>query len=43
MLFKEIKNKLVNFKGNKDKIGKVVNVKITVAKTFTLEGEEVDE
>ena len=35
--------KLINFKGNKDKIGKIVSVKINVAKTFTLEGEEVDE
>lgn len=35
--------KLINFKGSKDKIGKIVSVKITVAKTFTLEGEEVDE
>ena len=35
-------NKLVNFKGNKDSIGQIVNVKITTAKTFTLEGEQVD-
>jgi tRNA-2-methylthio-N6-dimethylallyladenosine synthase len=35
--------KLVNFKGDKNMIGKVVSVKINVAKTFTLEGEQVDE
>ena len=34
--------KLVNFKGNKASIGKIVNVKITKAKTFTIEGEEVE-
>ena len=34
--------KLVNFKGNKDSIGKIVNVLITKAKTFTIEGEQVD-
>jgi tRNA-2-methylthio-N6-dimethylallyladenosine synthase len=32
-------NKLVNFKGKEDMIGKVVNVKITTSKTWTLEGE----
>ena len=36
-------NKLVNFKGNEDSIGKIVKVKITKAKTYTLEGEEVNE
>ena len=34
--------KLVNFKGNPSSIGKIVNVKITKAKTFTIEGEQVD-
>ena len=34
--------KLVNFKGNIDKVGQIVNVKITKAKTYTLEGEQVD-
>ena len=34
--------KLVNFKGNIDKVGQIVNVKITKAKTYTLEGEEID-
>ncbi|SHJ41196.1 tRNA-i(6)A37 thiotransferase enzyme MiaB [Hathewaya proteolytica DSM 3090] len=33
--------KLVNFKGNKDSIGKVVNVKITKTKSFSLLGEEI--
>ena len=36
-------NKLVNFKGSIDSIGKIVKVKITKAKTYTLEGEEVHE
>ena len=35
--------KLVNFKGDISKVGQLVNVKITKAKTFTLEGEEVDQ
>ncbi len=35
-------NKLVNFKGDISKIGSIVNVKITKAKTYTLEGEEVE-
>ena len=35
-------NKLVNFKGNKDHIGTIVNVKITEAKTWFLIGEEVE-
>lgn len=35
-------NKLVNFKGDKNSVGKIVNVKIIKAKTFTLEGEQVD-
>ena len=34
--------KLVNFKGNPAHIGKIVNVLITKAKTFTIEGEEVE-
>ena len=34
--------KLVNFKGKKDSIGKIVNVHITNTKTYTLEGEQVD-
>ena len=34
--------KLVNFKGKKEMIGKIVNVKITKAKTYTLEGEQVE-
>lgn len=32
-------NKLVNFKGREEMIGKIVEVKITVSKTWTLEGE----
>ena len=36
-------NKLVNFKGSEENIGKIVKVKITKAKTYTLEGEEVHE
>ncbi|MCR5308441.1 MAG: tRNA (N6-isopentenyl adenosine(37)-C2)-methylthiotransferase MiaB [bacterium] len=35
-------NKLVNFKGNKNHIGTIVNVKITEAKTWFLIGEEVE-
>lgn len=34
-------NKLVNFKGNPNMIGHIVNVKITVAKTWFLLGESV--
>jgi tRNA-2-methylthio-N6-dimethylallyladenosine synthase len=34
--------KLVNFKGDKSLIGKIVNVKITIAKTWFLMGEIVD-
>lgn len=34
-------NKLVNFKGNPEDIGKIVDVKITSIKTWTLEGEQV--
>lgn len=35
-------NKLVNFKGNKDLIGKIVDVKILEAKSFSLDGELVE-
>ena len=35
--------KLVNFKGNSENVGKIVNVKITDAHTYSLIGEEVDE
>ena len=35
-------NKLVNFIGNKDLIGKIVNVKIIDAKSFSLDGELVE-
>ena len=35
-------NKLVNFKGDKSSIGKLVKVKITEAKTWFLIGEEVE-
>ena len=35
-------NKLVNFKGNENMIGKIVEVKILVSKTWTLEGEAID-
>ncbi|MCI5745032.1 MAG: tRNA (N6-isopentenyl adenosine(37)-C2)-methylthiotransferase MiaB [Erysipelotrichaceae bacterium] len=35
-------NKLVNFKGDLSSVGKIVNVKIIKAKTYTLEGEQVD-
>ncbi|MEG1255680.1 tRNA (N6-isopentenyl adenosine(37)-C2)-methylthiotransferase MiaB [Clostridium sp.] len=34
-------SKLVNFTGNKNNIGKIVNVKITKANSFSLIGEEV--
>ncbi|MBE6068162.1 MAG: tRNA (N6-isopentenyl adenosine(37)-C2)-methylthiotransferase MiaB [Clostridium lundense] len=34
-------SKLVNFAGNKDNIGKIVNVRITKAQTFSLLGEEI--
>ena len=34
-------NKLINFKGNKEDIGKMVKVKITNTKTWTLEGEQI--
>ncbi|EGL81898.1 (Dimethylallyl)adenosine tRNA methylthiotransferase miaB [Caldalkalibacillus thermarum TA2.A1] len=34
-------NKLVNFKGSKDAIGKLVHVKITEPQTWTLKGEQV--
>ncbi|WP_203362381.1 tRNA (N6-isopentenyl adenosine(37)-C2)-methylthiotransferase MiaB [Bacillus sp. REN10] len=37
------KNKLVNFKGPKTAIGKIVKVKITEAKTWSLNGEMVEE
>ncbi len=35
-------NKLVHFKGNKDLIGKLINVKIDTTKTFTMEGHILD-
>ena len=35
-------NKLVNFKGNKDLIGKIVDVRILEAKSFSLDGELVE-
>ena len=35
-------NKLVNFKGTNDLIGKIVNVKILDAKSFSLDGELVE-
>ncbi len=35
-------NKLVNFKGSSDLIGKIVNVKILDAKSFSLDGELVE-
>jgi tRNA-2-methylthio-N6-dimethylallyladenosine synthase len=34
-------NKLVNFRGSKDSIGKLVHVKITEPQTWTLKGEQV--
>ena len=34
-------NKLVNFKGDETMIGKIVDVKISVSKTWTLEGEAI--
>lgn len=37
------KNKLVNFKGPKSAIGQLVKVKITKAKTWTLDGEMAEE
>ena len=37
------RNKLVNFRGPKSAIGKLVKVKITNAKTWTLDGEMVEE
>lgn len=33
--------KLVNFEGNEENIGKLVNVKITKAQSFSLVGEEI--
>lgn len=35
-------NKLVNFKGSNELIGKIVNVKIVAVKSFSLEGELID-
>ncbi len=37
------KNKIVNFKGPKSTIGKIVKVKITQAKTWSLDGEMIEE
>lgn len=37
------KNKLVNFKGPKTAIGKIVKVKVTDAKTWSLNGEMIEE
>lgn len=34
--------KLINFKGNKEHVGKIVKVKVTEAKTWALKGEEVE-
>ena len=34
--------KLINFKGNKEYIGRIVKVKVTEAKTWALKGEEVE-
>ena len=36
-------NKLVNFKGDESLIGTITNVKITTSKTWTLEGEAVND
>ena len=36
-------NKLVHFKGDKGLIGKLVNIKITTSKTWTLEGDIIGE
>ena len=35
-------NKLINFKGHKDHVGKIVKVKVTEAKTWALKGEEIE-
>lgn len=35
-------NKLINFKGKKEDIGKIVKVKVTEVKTWALKGEEVE-
>ena len=35
-------NKLINFKGNKKLIGHIVKVKVTTAKTWSLDGEYID-
>ena len=34
--------KLINFKGNKEDIGKIVPVKVTEVKTWALKGEQVE-
>lgn len=34
--------KLINFKGNKENIGKIVKVKVTEVKTWALKGEEIE-
>ena len=33
--------KLINFEGTEDLVGKIVDVKVTAGKTFSLEGEIV--
>ncbi|MBP3384676.1 MAG: tRNA (N6-isopentenyl adenosine(37)-C2)-methylthiotransferase MiaB [Firmicutes bacterium] len=35
--------KLINFEGSEDLVGKIVNVRVTAGKTFSLEGEIVSE
>lgn len=35
-------NKLINFKGNETLIGKIINIKVTDAKSFSLDGEIIE-